>query len=666
MNYYLSVSGDVMGVNISVYGADNSSDEYQAALKLKDILQRDLPTSANGEIVLFASATLFGQSVKDVDLMMIGSLDNYCANVGFYVEDGKYEFEKVYIRSFCTVIEIKRHDISSISRNGTDLYVMYGKQKHCVTLQSNLQKVSAFNFFKKTLSYSPFITNIIWFTQATTKDIQGLLRSDKNPLPSNVLGADFSCDNLMQLLVWQKKPAKKGNRYIFESQESLCTVEDIRKPLTLFSTTKTQMGELTRKKIEMITNKKFQESSLIKEDGKVAIYRGRAGTGKTIGLIQTAIALVDEQQARVLMLTYNRALVSDIQRLFAFAELPDMFDEKCVSVNTMQSYFFHLSNYLIYNGKMTGDKFLAHYIAVLNELNEFLSDEDAISLARDAMLNNEYLNWDYLLIDEAQDWTAAERDIVLKLFDSGRIIIADGGSQFVRGQESCDWSVVRERNNIKLKYCLRQKENIVTFLNSFSEKMETASGKILSSGKMPGGKILIIDDQHLFEFHKKEMELLINAGNTAYDMLYLVPHKLVKKNLNTSHFSLTESFEANGITIWDGTNSLNRSDYSISTTDIRVLQYDSSRGLEGWTVVCMDFDVFIEEKDEEYISGAVNSLILESPEERKKKHLYNWMMIPLTRAIDTLVITLENPNSKIGKILKSVADEHPDYVTWFC
>ena len=32
--------------------------------------------------------------------------------------------------------------------------------------------------------------------------------------------------------------------------------------------------------------------------------------------------------------------------------------------------------------------------------------------------------------------------------------------------------------------------------------------------------------------------------------------------------------------------------------------------------------------------------------------IYNWTMIPLTRAIDTLVITIKNKDSKIGKILK--------------
>lgn len=70
---------------------------------------------------------------------------------------------------------------------------------------------------------------------------------------------------------------------------------------------------------------------------KQIIYRGRAGTGKTVGLIRTAIHLVDEGQARVLMLTYNKALVSDIRRLFALAELPDMFEANCLHINTMHS-----------------------------------------------------------------------------------------------------------------------------------------------------------------------------------------------------------------------------------------------------------------------------------------------------------------------------------------
>ena len=661
--------GDYVGVKVSIYGADKDSDEYNAALKMKSIIQNSVPDSVIGEIVLFASATLFGQAVKDIDLIMMGNLNNYRINAEFNAleRDGALQStvnEKVDVRSFCTVIEVKRHDISGIVRKGTDFYVKYGNGLHCVTLQSNRQKIAAKSFFEKALSFSPFITNIIWFTQVTANDVRGLLESDGGRLPSNVVGSDFEFKELMQLLIWQKPPFRTRSGFAFESNYESCTVNDFQKALMLFSRAKKQMGELTRKRIEMITNKAFWDNALVDADGKVSIYRGRAGTGKTVGLIQTAIRLVDEKQARVLILTYNRALVSDIRRLFALAELPDMFEENCVYVSTMQSYFLHLSNGILYDGKMSGAKFLEHYETVLNEMNDFLSDDVAIGLVHEVIMSDEQLYWDYILIDEAQDWTNAERDLILKLFEKGKIIVADGGNQFVRKGEVCDWTVIRERNNIKLKYCLRQKENLVSFINAYSNKAEIFGGRILSNEKMPGGKVIIITDDRIVEVHKAEMKRLVDAGNIAYDMLYLVPHSLVEKAYGVSRFSMIKDFEHEGIFLWDGTNSDNRDGYCVNTDEIRVLQYDSARGLEGWVVVCMDFDVFMEEKEAEYIDGEVNSLLLESPEERKKKYLYNWAMIPLTRAIDTLVITIRNPQSKMASFIREVADICEDYVMW--
>lgn len=307
-----------MSVNVIVYGADRTSDEYAAALKLKQIIQDTLPDSAIGEIVLFASATLMGQAVKDIDLLMIGQVQNYSVDAEFYTDTRGQVRDKVAISSFCTAIEVKRHDISGIFVNGTDFYVKYGAKSHCVTDQSNKQKISVMRFFEKTLTVSPYVTNVIWFTQATPNDIKKLLTNNGHTMPSNVLGSDFDFKELMQLLIWQRPPYKRRFDYIFDSSYNPNSLQAIQNALSLFSRTKAHMGEMTRRRIEQITNTAFQANVLIDTQGKVSIYRGRAGTGKTVGLIQTAIHLVDEEQARVLMLTYNKALVSDIRRLFAF------------------------------------------------------------------------------------------------------------------------------------------------------------------------------------------------------------------------------------------------------------------------------------------------------------------------------------------------------------
>lgn len=653
-----------MSVNVLIFGADKESDEYIAATKLKEIILESIPASAVGEIVLFASATLFGQAVKDIDLLMIGEIKSgYIVSADFNSIEGPIK-DKVYIQSFCTTIEIKRHDISGIFRNATDIYVRYGADNHCVTTQSNKQKYSATEFFKKTQMYSPYVTNVIWFTQATPTEIRGLLTNNGKVIPSNVLGSSFDFKELMQLLIWQKPPYKKGKYYFFDSGYDSGSLNSIQNALSLFSKTKEQMGELTRRRIEQLTNKSFESNVLIDTNGKVSIYRGRAGTGKTVGLIQTAIRLVDDEQARVLMLTYNKALVSDIRRLFALAEIPDMFEENCLHISTLHSYFYRLVNTVLYDGKLSGDKFLDKYDSILKELLEFMQDEDSVSLVKEMCLSDTELDWDYVLIDEAQDWSNQERDIVLKLFEKGKIIIADGGQQFVRRIDPCDWSVVRERNNIKLKYCLRQKENLVGFINAYSQKMDILGSKVLSKNNMPGGKVIITSDNKLFDIHAQEMERLKAAGNIAYDMLYLVPHSLVRKQDGDNQFAMKTQFEQRGMFFWDGTSSKNREGYSIDAEEIRLIQYDSARGLEGWTVVCMDFDVFLEEKEKEYTDGKADSLILESPEERKKKYLYNWAMIPLTRAIDTLIITIKDPRSSVGKMLYEIARECADYVSW--
>ena len=38
--------------------------------------------------------------------------------------------------------------------------------------------------------------------------------------------------------------------------------------------------------------------------------------------------------------------------------------------------------------------------------------------------------------------------------------------------------------------------------------------------------------------------------------------------------------------------------------------------------------------------------------------------MPLTRAIDTVVISLKSRESEIGKILFKIAEENSDYINW--
>ena len=658
-----------MSVIVTVIGANLNSEEYRCAQRLKEILDATLPKSAKGQITLHANAQILGQDVKDIDLIMLGTLQEYSEQLSFLDQNNERIHQPVQIRSFCTAIEIKGHDISGIVREGTEFYVRYGMSLHPVTTQSNKQKTALMNFFKDSIGFTPYITNLIWFTGITKNDLHNLLVLDNKEIISNAVSGEITLKEIFQILVSERQPASFVDRithkkiYFIDlnNQISQQTIENV---FSMFTKAKTCMGELTRKRIEQITSKSLaSQISMSTDDDRITIIRGRAGTGKTVGIIQTAIRLVDEKCARVLILTYNRALVSDIRRLFALADLPDMFQSSCVTIDTMQSFFYKLIAKSLYHGQLNGEDFLRDYNVYLREFNEFLAmDEDAQQVLKELLGNDYYLNWDYCLIDEAQDWTSTERDLILSVFPINRVFVADGGLQYVRGVDSCDWSIIQNKNALKLKYCLRQKSNLVQFINAYLDKTGASSQRISTNETLKGGRILIhLGTEIDFLMLRSELKHLKEAGNSAYDMLCLVPYTMVGKEPRA--FKLKAQFESNGIICWDGTNEEVRQSYPLMGDEIRVLQYESARGLEAWTTVCFEIDTFIEEKlltfDSNDTSG---SLLLESLEERKKKYLINWILIPLTRAIDTLIVTFRNPNSESCRLFKEVAREHLDYV----
>lgn len=229
------------------------------------------------------------------------------------------------------------------------------------------------------------------------------------------------------------------------------------------------------------------------------------------------------------------------------------------------------------------------------------SDKDAHEIIRALCEDNPKLNWEYILIDEAQDWSERERNLILHLYDKDKVLVADGGQQFVRNITPCDWTVVSNRNNIKLKFCLRQKRNLVRFINHYSEMIDSTSTKVHPSDELVGGEIIIVkDSDKLFSTIKNEKNDLIKAGNEAYDMLFITPPSLVNSKDGNRSFKLLGEFERKNVLLWDGTNDDNRLEFSVDMSESRVVQYESSRGLEGWTVCCLNFDEYMQIKESQF------------------------------------------------------------------
>ena len=279
------------------------------------------------------------------------------------------------------------------------------------------------------------------------------------------------------------------------------------------------------------------------------------------------------------------------------------------------------------------------------------------------------MSWSYILIDEGQDWDDREKAIIMKFYKDDHLIVADGIDQMVRGIIPQNWlaDLNKEQfSKIDNEICLRQKQSLTTFSNELASRLGLKWKVKKNAQGLKGGEIIVLPDNQLENHIQRVVKQCQNAGNELYDFMILVPPSLVNKDKNgQSQYSDVEKLKNMGYDVFDGTNDSIRCSYG-SVNQIRVYQYDSCRGLEGWTVVCRNFDEFIDYKYNDYIVNkrdVEDPLVLDTFEDRQKLFVKRWIMMAITRPIDTLLITVKDPRSKIANLFRGIAADYNDSIT---
>ena len=78
----------------------------------------------------------------------------------------------------------------------------------------------------------------------------------------------------------------------------------------------------------------------------------------------------------------------------------------------------------------------------------------------------------------------------------------------------------------------------------------------------------------------------------------------------------------------------------------------------------MSLDKFYEYKVKQAIvSNSQSSELFFDEQAAKETFAKSWLMIPLTRAIDHLFIHIEDPNSYVGRIFRSLHEKSPNKVS---
>lgn len=647
---------------IEIVGTGKSK-EMDAAESLKELLCQaihNLDSLHNTHALIIPSVQCYGENPRDVDLVLL-------------LWDQRLE-EKISrtsngarVRSLCVTIEVKGHSSRDVWFRGEKCYVRYNGEDHDVSSQSERQKYSLLEFLRKNIgrktkgrARTPFIDNLIWLVNVPNAEI---------PAGSNVLGRDSSWQEFLDLLeLTQPKITPKNPPYVgfldknnFESTKAVL-VDRI------------EPTRIDRKKMENISKEIMtsDQEYAAKIGQQLLILRGRGGTGKTVRLLRMAHQLYNEKQSRILILTYNRALVSDLTRLLALLNIKHSTADKSIEIRSIYSFLYEWLDVLGVLNKDNKDLFLKEYDNLKGLALEYL-EEGAITqeeVQNTIAAHSRALAWDIVMIDESQDWPENERDILYKLYRPEKFILADGVDQLVRSTNLINW---RERlphdfetQVVPLTKSLRLKGELCRFVAKFADTIDYPDWNLKPVPSSHGGRVIIYTG-HPFNHHiiQDALKTSEEDGNRNIDSLVCVPPSLAGPSGSDDPSLAARYFLENGYNVWDGVKKDVREAFAQDLDDIRIVQYDSCRGLEGWAVFNLCFDEFFDyKKAKPDIDDKNREDMFFDEDEARVDFAKRWLMIPLTRAIDTLVIHISDPESYIGTVLRELRDRYPEEIQW--
>lgn len=630
-----------------------SGNEKNAADKVAEfaaIAMSDLQSSNDLLLEIFPSLQCYGQKVQDLDLVVFFA--DYRSSRSVLSTNG------CLIKSFCLTIEVKAHSSSDVSFEGSACTVLYNGKSHLVSGQSEKQKYALKKYIENNIykgGHAPWIFNLIWLINVPG----GVLPKSEN----NIIGSDVDWGILID------KISLLSGRKVVESFTYRSYFESV---VNIFSN-KIIPSKIDRKRMEGITRNvlDWENQKYAKKIGKqLLVFRGRGGTGKTVRLIRMAYQLYDQVGSRSILLTYNKALVADLSRLLTLLGVKSTIGGKSIMIKTIHKFMYEwLLQLGVYD--VANNDFILNYENYKKEALDLIRSDviTSLDIQKSKEILSRDLSWENIFVDESQDWPADERDLIYEIYGYNNVIIADGVDQLVRGVDLTDWrSLIVGSNSqtVSLKKSLRLKSSLCNVISGLADIIDYQGWDLIPEENSYGGRIIIVEGDVLTNhFCNSLIEYAVNDGNEPVDVLFCVPPNWVSCKNDKSSSLVAEWCEQNGHGVWDGVDNEERFDYPTSLKQFRVVQYDSCRGLEGWVVVACGLDDFFEYKQKNAkFSTEQRSDMFFDHEAASLDFAKKWLMIPMTRAIDTLVLNISNKSSYLGNKLLELHQKFPEQVEW--
>jgi hypothetical protein len=587
------------------------------------------------------------------------------------------------IHSFVLVVEVKNHSPDLIQFDGPTVHVRYDLLWHDATDQCDqqmyaLKRYQSSNYKGPHRREATFVQRAIWLARADASAFDGTPAQSSVP----VHFADLSWEKLVSSFQLNRKEV----RTLVDQSGDPKYHDMVSLRASLLH--KVRPTLLDRRRLNALTKTRFdaEKTQYIQNLGKGLLrLKGRAGTGKTFSLLQIAIHLAQKGQ-RTEVITYNHGLIADISRALRLLQEQDPTIDPLPVLKTRykfiqdafkQTFGHRAERYAIEKIPVIEDRENFRVKALLDPEVFFKERSDICPIAlRKVQLP------DYVLIDEGQDWKEDQRDFMFSLMGPERIIVADGIDQFV-GQDRCDWYP----GNIPKNWDQKLQQSVRTRAATCQTVSEIASElgiewDVKTSKDIPGGRFTVLVEPNARRAVQRGLEILeadqrVAGEVKAIDQLICLPSNAVGgPNYANLFDAATDEAERDS---WRGFDEDDRRIYPVRDGQLRAVRYESCRGMEGWTTLCLGMDLFYDQRvaeplvDEVSLQAALkqtmkdkysDAMFAERLEQAEREYAFHWLMIPLTRSIDHLVVHLHDENSKLGQILNAVSVRCLDQIEW--
>lgn len=625
------------------------------------------------------------------------------------------------IHSFVLVLEVKQHSPDLVRFEGPRVLVRYDQLWSDATAQCDSQTYALKRYQENTYRankrrQSTFVQRAIWLARAPSSAFAE--RPSESSVPVHF--SDLNWQGLVDGFVLNKH--FDTVRTLIDSSQHVKhhSIETLKEILTY----EIRPTRLDLRRVNALTQTRFdaEKTAYIQNLGNgLLILRGRGGTGKTFALVQVALHLA-RQGKRTVLLTYNHGLIADINRALRFIKEKDPSLDPLPVIETRYAFiqsifertFGHLAEKIVRRHIDDISERENYRLWALSKPDEFLDSlipgectgvwdqwcplcrrrkmdvaphgkKEVEQIWRDICRKPDSFEtlFDFVLVDEGQDWAEDQRDFIFQVFGAGGVVVADGVDQFV-GQDRCNWDrgdiPINRRHG--LRSSRRTKAATCQTVGEIARELGLSDWDLEPDPSTHGGRFTVIVEPDCRRAVESCLEI-IEADQReeptlkAVDNLICLPSSKMAMGINYAALfdQITEKLARDS---WRGFDEDDRRTYPVRESQLRAIQYSSCRGMEGWTTICLGLDAFFDFQlrnpriDIQGLEASVRakegmfwkSKVDEKLAQESRLFAVNWLMIPLTRSIDHLVVHITDEDSELCGILRKISDRLPGSIEW--